>query len=345
MSLRTRIGLVVAGCCFLAKSGLLFSADIQTVSRVSTGSHPVTIANGNSVVMGMSSNGVRVVFASDASNLVTNDANSFVDLFVRDRAAAQTLLVSVNAAGDSAGNASSGVSVIAPDGSKVAFQSAASDLVTNDVNGFADIFLRDLDLGRTCLVSVNRDGTGSGNGVSSEPAVSADGQKVAFASLASDLVANDTNKLSDVFVRDIEKGITEVVSVNASGTGSGNGGSFSPSISADGRYVVFVSQSSDLVPDGTNVGCEVFVRDLQAGVTYWASTNATRFFSGLAKSVAYNPAMSADGRYVAFKAATISNSSRVYTFPVGLAGVLINIPRVRGVTALSRSASAKLQLG
>ena len=121
-------------------------------------------------------------------------------------------------------------SAISADGRFVAFSSEASDLVANDTNGTTgDVFVRDLQLGTTTLVSINRFGTGSGNGSSGWlSAISADGRFVAFSSLASDLVANDTNGTDDVFVRDLQLGTTTLVSINRFGTGSGNNSSFVP---------------------------------------------------------------------------------------------------------------------
>ena len=121
-----------------------------------------------------------------------------------------TTLVSINRFGTGSGNSLSGVPavpVISADGRFVAFNSAASDLVANDTNGTDDVFVRDLQLGTTTLVSINRFGTGSGNGPSGGPGggpvISADGRFVAFRSFASDLVPNDTNGTTDVFVRPV----------------------------------------------------------------------------------------------------------------------------------------------
>lgn len=259
--------------------------------------------------MGITSDGSRVVFASDASNLVTNNHNGFVDIFVRDRTVPRTMLVSVNATGQSSANASSTAPVLSADGRFVAFQSAATDLTPRDSNGLDDVFLRDLTAATTWLVSVNRDGTGSGNGVSGHPAVSANGSWVAFESLASDLVENDTNNVSDIFARDIVRGETLRVSVEVPGIPLRDAPAINPRITPDGRFVVFLRQINARAPSGVgyNYGSEVLVRDLQAGVTYWASTNAAQFFPAPAVVVAYNPALSADGRYVAFKIAS-SNS-------------------------------------
>jgi Tol biopolymer transport system component len=208
----------------------------------------------------LSANGRFVVFESDASDLVANDTNTEGDLFVRDLVQLTTTLVSVNAAGTASGNGESSAPVITPNGRFVAFQSIASDLVTTDANGNWDVFVRDLGSDTITLVSVNVAGTGSANGFSFGPVISDDGRLVAFRSFASDLVADDTNGVEDVFVRDLAKGTTTLVSVNLAGTGSGNASSTQPSLNARGRVVAFQSNASDLVANDDNAAPDVFAR-------------------------------------------------------------------------------------
>src|SRR5881396_2678305 len=171
------------------------------------------------------------------------------------------------------GNSDSSGSVISADGHFVLFLSSANNLVTNDNGRFVDVFLRNRTNNTTTLVSVNLTGAGGGNGHSVSPVISTDRRYVAFESEAANLVPNDTNGVSDVFVRDLQNGTTTLVSVNGSGAG-GNGASTSPVISADGRYVAFVSDAWDLVANGTNGASDVFVRDLQNGTTILASVGA-----------------------------------------------------------------------
>src|SRR5882724_960547 len=178
---------------------------------------------------------------------------------------------SIPAAG---GNSDSSGSVISADGRFVLFLSSANNLVTNDNGRFVDVFLHNRTNNTTALVSMNLTGAGGGNGHSVSPVISTDGRYVAFESEASNLVANDTNGVSDVFVRDLQSGTTTLLSVNRSGTGAGNGASTSPLISADGRLVVFVSAASDLVANDTNAALDIFVRDLQAGTLSLASVRA-----------------------------------------------------------------------
>ena len=254
--------------------------------------------NGSSYSPVLSANGRVVAFSSNASDLVPNDTNGVSDVFVRDLTAETTTLVSVNSSGTAGGDGDSVQLRLSANGQFVAFQSYASDLVANDSNGASDVFVRDLAAGITTLASINDAGTGSGNSGSFDPRISADGRFVAFVSIASDLVPNDTNNASDIFVRDVTTGTTALVSVNATGTASGNGGSFELQISADGRFVAFSSIASDLVPNDTNGAADIFVRDLIAGTTTLASVDSSGTASGNGGSS--HPRISADGRFVAF---------------------------------------------
>ena len=164
-----------------------------------------------------------------------------------------TTRVSVSSGG-AEGNGPSGGEYIAPslsaDGRYVAFRSSASNLVAGDTNLTTDIFVHDRQTGVTERVSVSSGGA-QGNWGADEPSISADGRYVAFPSLASNLVAGDTNLVLDVFVHDRQSGVTERVSVSSSGT-QGNSDSFEAFISADGRYVGFTSWASNLVAGDTN---------------------------------------------------------------------------------------------
>jgi Tol biopolymer transport system component len=211
----------------------------------------------------ISADGRFVTFDSEADDLVAKDSNDTSDIFVRDLQNGTTTLVSANKNGTDSGAGSSGdinTGKISADGRFVVFDSKADDLVAKDTNGKSDLFVRDLQNGTTTLISVNKDGKDSGSGSSHRPKISADGRFVAFVSTAGDLVATkDTNDQSDVFVRDLQSGTTTLVSINKKGTSSGNGSSFHPQISADGRFVAFDSKANDLVVKDTNRKKDVFV--------------------------------------------------------------------------------------
>src|SRR5262249_1905058 len=143
--------------------------------------------------------------------------------------------------------------------------SAASNLGPTDTNGADDIYRKDLVTGAIVLVSVDSSGR-IGNGSSIAPVVSADGNRVAFYSEATNLAPNDHNGHLDVFLRDIDAGTTTLVSHAFLSTESGNGDSLQAGISADGRYVTFYSAASDLIASDTNgTTVDAFVFDSATG--------------------------------------------------------------------------------
>ncbi|MBP1684962.1 MAG: domain protein beta Propeller [Deltaproteobacteria bacterium] len=243
----------------------------------------------------LSADGNVVAFFSDANNLVSGDSNQARDVFVRDRNALQTERVSVSSAGGQANGASQsngGAPAINDDGTLVAFYSDASNLVAGDSNGAADVFLRNRAAGTTELVSVSLSGK-SGNGASRFPSISADGRLIAFQSAASDLVAGDTNNKTDIFVRDLQSGVTErLCGVEP------NADSSAPSISADGNFVAFVSSATNLVVTDTKGRKNVFVCDRAASSIELISVNAAGA-PGNADSIV--PVINGDGSVVAFK--------------------------------------------
>jgi len=204
----------------------------------------------------ISANGRYVAFRSFATNLVSGDTNGYLDVFVRDRRLHKTVRVSVDSAGVQ-GNSFSDTPSISANGRYVAFRSFATNLVSSDTNGFSDVFVRDRKLHKTVLVSVDSAGA-QGNDPSGDPSISADGRYVAFDSSAT-LVSGDTNGVFDVFLRDRKLHKTVLVSVDSAGV-EGNSDSYDPSISADGRYVGFLSTASNLVSGDTNSSQDVFVR-------------------------------------------------------------------------------------
>jgi len=188
-----------------------------------------------------------VLFASTANIFVmfTNDIPmparfpASFNVFLRDRTNGTTTLVSVNLSGIAGGNGDSLPLGLSTNGQYAVFESGASDLVARDTNNATDVFVRDLVSGTTLLVSVSTNGL-VGNGASRSPAMTPDGRYVAFVSAANNLVAGDTNRIPDVFVRDLQANVTTLVSVGARTTNAMylSGGSDAPDISVDGRYVV-----------------------------------------------------------------------------------------------------------
>jgi len=273
----------------------LFVQDRVTgaTTRVSVATDGTQANKNDGLQSAISADGRYVAFHSSASNLVAGDTNGTNDVFVHDRVTGATTRASVATDGTQANGHNFGVSISA-DGGYVAFDSLASNLVAGDTNGKWDVFVHDRDTGATTRVSVATDGTQANN--ESLGAISADGRFVAFGSLASNLVAGDTNGQRDVFMHDRDAGATTRVSVATDGT-QGNGDSLQPMISADGRYVTFESVASNLVAGDTNGQRDVFVHDRVTRAITRVSVASSGTQGNGDSSV---PAISADGRYVAF---------------------------------------------
>jgi len=257
----------------------------------------------------ISSNGRAVVFESSADNLVAGTAaNRCIrvsgtsancqDVFIRDLDSGTTALVSASATGVR-GNQDSGSPAISADGRFVVFRSAASDLVPDDTNSRADIFLKDVRVGTIQRVSVSAAGAEADDD-SSRPAVSADGRLVAFESAADNLVPQDSNGKPDVFVKDMQTGAVSLASTAEDGGAAADTSGYSVvAIAADGRSIAFDSQASNLVADDTNGKRDIFLKNLQTG-TVTRISSSTKSGEGLEDS--YKSAgVSADGLWVAFQ--------------------------------------------
>lgn len=184
---------------------------------------------------------------------------------------------------------------ISADGRYVAFASGGSNLVPGDTNEMDDAFVRDLETGAIERVSVTDDGSQQDGG-SKLTSISGDGRYATFDSSSDALVAGDTNGQSDIFVRDRVAGTTERVSVGAAGQ-QANAYSGMHDISGDGRFVVFESPATNLVPGDTNGQPDVFVRDLVEGTTVRVSVSSS---GAQANNRSHSPTMSHDGTAVVF---------------------------------------------
>ena len=265
-------------------------ASTKRVSVASLGAQGIGDSEGPSI----SADGRFVAFYSSAANLVASDTNGARDVFVRDRKTGKTTRVSVDSHGAQGNGDSEGPS-ISTDGRFVAFYSLASNLVAGDTNGVRDVFVRDRKTGKTTRVSVNSHGAQTKRD-SIVRSISADGRFVTFDSTAGNLVGGDTNGVGDVFVRDRKTGKTTRVSVDSHGA-QANGESFAASISADGRFVAFLSSASKLVGGDTNGARDVFVRDRKARKTRRVSVDS---HGAQGKGASFVPSISANGRFVAF---------------------------------------------
>lgn len=205
----------------------------------------------------------------------------------------ETQLVSRSNTG-AVGNGYSQIAVPSGDGRYVAFVSNASNLHPDDTAD-DDVYVRDVQTGTTELVSRNTAGTKS-NGHSFAPGLSADGRYVAFTSVATNLHADDTDTVADVYVRDRVTGDTSLISRSSTGA-KGNGSSNSPSLTADGRYVAFASIATNLHPDDSDLGSDVYLHDRVGGTTSLISLSNTGANSN---GDAVAPEISSDGSAVAF---------------------------------------------
>ncbi|WFN33698.1 hypothetical protein L1S32_07550 [Methanogenium sp. S4BF] len=212
-------------------------------------------------------------------------------IFVFDAQTGETACVSVASDGTQ-GNARSEHPVISDDGRYVTFSSWATNLVENDTNAVADVFVHDRQTGETTCIT-------GGDGLSGPSSISGDGRVVVLASTASDLVQGDTNGETDIFTYNRLTGVTVRVSVSSDGT-EGNGSSVSPDISTDGRFVSFRSWASNLAEGDTNGVDDVFVHDcLTNETTRVRDATPGTFELGWSRS----PPLSGDGRYAAFESA------------------------------------------
>lgn len=275
------------------------------------------LANPPSYSANISGDGRHVVFVSGATNMGASaqcGSGNCSQVFVRDVDAQTTEMVSVDG-GHMADGSSTGAA-ISYDGNFVAFDSESSNLGQgasnngcqgNQVGQFrncADVFVRNRSAGTTVLASPNLSG-GQGNGDSRNPGISDDGNFVSFSSDAGDLVDNDTNQATDIFVRDIGGGTTERVSVTSFGVQTDNGSSTSPSISGNGQRVTFISTSTTLDPSGpalcgiTNITCQdIFVHERPTHSTFKVSVSEAGDHGDARSDYA---AISNDGRRIALR--------------------------------------------
>ncbi len=302
---------------FFSLAITLAAAPPSRLELASAVQQPSASAGGNSTQPAFSADGRFIVFLSQADNLTTNDDHGlFTDVFVRNVASGQKLLVSVDRSGFGGGNENSHSPSLSADGRFVAFVSAASNLLTNGLNQADNIYVRDLISNRTLLVTLPFSGAGPAAGdplspvepLSANPMISADGHWIVFESVATNLVdLPDTNRQADVFLRNLQTGRSQLLSVNTTGTAAAHGSSTQPVITPDGRVVAFVSTALDLLEGPINSLGEIYVRDLSSNTTRWASQGLSNFLTGPVRCS--DPVLSDDGRFVIYKAASPSSTN------------------------------------
>jgi len=269
----------------------------------------------------ISPDGRFVAFSSRGANLSAEDSDQTDafgqpqnDIFVRDTEAGTTTFVSRQGASDggAGGDGDSFDPAVSTDGQIVAFGSRADNLSTDDVNAHINVFVRDVGAGTSTLVSRQSaaDGGAGADGDSGEPAISADGRYVAFESSAGNLSADDGNE-PHVYLRDTLTDATTLVSRQSAADGGEGaaGGAGNPSISADGRFVAFVSSADNLSSDDSGFS-DVFVRDTVSETTTLVSRQSAADGGAGADGAVGDAAISADGRFVAFQSAAANLSDQ-----------------------------------
>jgi Tol biopolymer transport system component len=265
----------------------LATGAIARVSTTATG-HQANDDSGQPV---FSPNGKLVAFRSFASNLA-GGFNGQWHIYVKNLTTGAVTRVSTTQAG-AAANGFSYNPVFSPDGKSIAFESDATNLVTGDDGLHRDIFVKDLTTGKVVRISAN--GNKGGNGDSTNPAFSPDSSKIAFDSMASNLVKRDTNGFRDVFVRTLASGTLERVSTNANNK-QANAASGNPVFSPDGAKVAFWC-NAPLVKGDSNVAADIFVKTLSSGAVIRVSNNGN---GKVGNTVSFNPAFSPNGKSIAF---------------------------------------------
>ncbi len=324
---------VLVACTLVASAGVATAASpvgynaIGLVSISTTGG----AADGTSQDACVSQDGAYVAFASNATNLTPFGGLPMSRrIYRRSLTSGETTQVDL-APGAVQPNGASYWPSISGDGKRVAYYSAATNLVSGDTEGMYDVLLWDEASHETTLVSVSTAGV-KGDGQSYSPAISANGRFVAFESDATNLAGPDANGNSDIYLRDLASMTTTRVSVSTTGTDI-NGGAWEPSISADGRFVVFYSEASNVVDGDTNNDYDVFIRDMQEGVTERVSVDSDEIESTRGGDLG---ACSADGRFVVFRSLGSFEASDTN---LGLSDVYLRDTQLGTTTLMSQSTS------
>jgi flagellin-like hook-associated protein FlgL len=275
----------------------VFLKDLSTgqTTRISTTSQGTEATGGGSYSPQITPDGQYAVFSSDASNLVSGDTNGLTDIFVKNILTGQVTRVSTTSSDVQALGNSTNAQITA-DGRYVLFQSDATNLVSSDTNATIDIFLKDLQTGLLTRVNVDSNGNQATGGISSVAQITPDGRYVLFQSDATNLVSGDTNGTGDIFMKDLVTGMLTRVSTNSAGD-QGNAHAADATITPDGKYVTFRSNSSNVFAGDTNGTYDVYVKELSTGnVALVSSDSAGTIGNGLS----IISSTTSDARYVTY---------------------------------------------
>jgi Tol biopolymer transport system component len=227
---------------------------LRCINRTIDGNEP----NGASLQPSVSGDGHFIAFSSSATNLVSDDDNRQDDIFLYNLATSSLQLISLGPK-RAAANGQSREPSISSNGSKVAYISGAQNLVEKDENRQEDVFVWNRADGFTQLASQANTGA-QANYFSSHVRISGNGRYVVFLSPADNLVPGQNNGKNQIFLRDLLRAKTDLISLGIDGK-PGNGDSFQPAISSDGLFIAFRSNAKNLVPSDTNLTDDVFIAE------------------------------------------------------------------------------------
>jgi Tol biopolymer transport system component len=297
-------------------------------------------ADGDSANPSVSPAGRFIAFESVADNLSTEDDDAVRNVFVRDTYLNTTTLVS-RASDGTAANGDSSHPAVAVNGSAIAFDSTADNLSSVDNDAFSNVYVRNMDTGAITVASSPLVGANfAADGDSYAPTIDRDGRRVAYTSTANNLYNKDNDAVTNVFVTDLQTRFTTAVSMATGGflqQNPSDGESFGGAISADGRYVAFISYAENFVdaPLRTPQVADVFRRDIQASKTELVS-RATGADGAPAVANSSHPSISGDGRSIAFESAAANLSTEDTAGP----GIFIRNMEASATTLVSRATGA-----
>jgi len=268
----------------------LFVRNLQTetTTLVTTKYDDSGPCNGDTYEAFLSADGRFLAFSSSGSDIVAGFGNSFSQVYVRDLSQGGTIPISTRQPDHGPGGGPSGSPLLIANARYLVFQSSANDLVSGDDNTYSDIFVRDLESGNLRRASLGI------TGPCETPSASADGRFVAFRGGFRPGNGPASANSSQIYVFDSWSNTTTLVSVNCQGPGPANGNSLNPTMSAEGRYVLFQSLASDLASGEFKEGVmNLFRRDLTGKATVLLSQN--RMLSGGGSENSGLANLSADG--------------------------------------------------
>jgi Tol biopolymer transport system component len=273
----------------------LASGDTTLVSASDSGVH----GNGISDLPSISTAGTKVAFFSDSTNLDPADTDTVRDVYLKNLKTGDIQLVSTSGSGVKATGGGSLNPAISGNGRAVAFESFADNLDPADTDTGLDVYVKTVGTGALALASTS-DTAVKGNGISADPSLPAKASKVAFSSEATNLDPADTDSRSDIYVKNLTTGDIALASTSDTGVHA-DGASLDPQLSANGRFVTFVSFADNLDPADTDTLGDVYVKDLVNGDIFLATTSAdgVKATTGTVV-VGTSPHLSGTGKHVAF---------------------------------------------